>query len=159
MSRNIVDEISLDNVKSVVETLLEEMKKRRINIFKNKPTIEVFYKGGSFIGLSLIDDNNSELKCYWQNTPRFGIKHLFLLIHDLKNDTYLPWVGIISSNRLIAQIEADSAYNTNIERVNRLLSDGHNAVAIVFLVSALENIAHLYILLIIFESYNPTLSI
>ena len=141
MSRNIADQISLDNVKLAVERLVEELENNNIKLFQNKPTAEVFPKGDEFIGISLIDDNNSDIKCIFKNKPRLGIKYLFFSIDDIKDEKKMPFLGLINCNRIIEQINADNAYNTNLKRVEKLLADGHNAVALVFLVSALENIS------------------
>ena len=141
MSRNLADQISLDNVKIAVERLVEELENNNIELFQNKPTAEIFPKGDEFIGISLIDDNNSDVICIFKNKPRPGIRYLFLSLDDIKDEKKMPFLGLINCNRIIDQINADSAYNINLKRVEKLLADGHNAVALVFLVSALENIS------------------
>ncbi len=141
MSKSIADKISLENVKKVIEIFLNELKTEGFTLFQNQPTVEVFFKGEKFVGVSLIDENNEEINCYLNNNPRSGKVYLYFPIEQLNDDHSLPFLGKTNTYRLLEQIKATNAYNINLERVDKLLEDGHYSVALIFLVSAFENVS------------------
>jgi len=140
MSKNIKDQISLNNVKKFITYYLNYLQKEGLNPFQTKPTVEVFPKSIDLIGIALIADNNTDIRIKFVNTPQRGEDYLFVLIEELKEEYMLEELGEIYAIRKLAYMRADNAYNTNIQRVKRLINDGHFAVALVFLVSAFENI-------------------
>lgn len=141
MSLNLADKISLDNVKKVIEILLNELKTEGYTLFQNQPTAEVFFKGGDFVGVSLIDENNVDINCYLADNPRSGKFYIYFTIEQLNNDNSLPFLGKTNCYKILDQIKADNAYSINLQRVDKLLKDGHYSIALIFLVSAFENIS------------------
>ncbi len=141
MSLNLADKISLDNVKKVIEIFLNELKTEGYTLFQNQLTAEVFFKGGDFVGVSLIDENNVDINCYLADNPRSGKFYIFLAIEQLNNDNSLPFLGKTNCYKILDQIKADNAYFINLQRVDKLLKDGHYSIALIFLVSAFENIS------------------
>jgi len=140
MSINLADKISLDNIKKVIEIFLNELKTEDFTLFQNQPTAEVFFKGGDFVGVSLIDENNAEINCYLADNPRSGKYYLFFTIEELNDDNSLQFLGKTNCYKILDQFKADNAYSINLLRVDQLLKDGHYSIALIFLVSAFENI-------------------
>ena len=141
MSKSKSDQISLENVKKVIEIFINELKTKGFALFQNQPTVEVFFKGEKFVGVSLIDENNEEINCRLNNNPRPGKVYLYFPIEQLNDDHALPFLGKTNTYRYLQQMKAKNAYNINLERVDNLLEDAHYSVALVFLVSAFENIS------------------
>jgi len=137
----MADEVSLENVKKIIEIFLNELKTEEFTLFQNRPTVEVFFKGGKFVGVSIIDEYNEEINCLLNNNPRAGKVYLYFPIEQLSDDHSLPFLGKINTYRLLEQIKAKNAYNINLKRVDNLLEDAHYSVALVFLVSAFENVS------------------
>ena len=65
----------------------------------------------------------------------------FEFLEQLNDDRTLPFLGKTNAYRILQEMKANNAYNINLERVDALLEDGHYSVALVFLVSAFENIS------------------
>lgn len=141
MSLNLAEKISLDNIKKVIEIFLNESKRQGFHLFQNQPTVEVFFKGGDFTGVSLIDEDNVDIKCLLVDNPRPGKFYLFFPIEQLKYDNSLEFLGTTNCYKILEQIKADNAYSINLQRVDKLLKDGHYSIALIFLVSAFENIS------------------
>ena len=141
MSLNLAEKIPLDNIKKVIEIFLNELKSQGFSLFQNQPSVEVFFKGGDFIGISLIDENNMDIKFSLVENPRPGKHYLYFPNEKLKDTKSLPFLGISSCYKILEQIKADNAYTINLQRVDKLLKDGHYSIALIFLVSAFENIS------------------
>ena len=90
--------------------------------------------------VSLIDDNNQKVQCILNQDPRPGKKYIFLNKNNLL-ENHINIDEIIGHQiRFIEdEIRGDTAYNENLERVNRLIREGNYAIAIVFIVSAFES--------------------
>ncbi len=140
MSENIKDQIPLDNVKKVIKYYIEYLQKGGLTLFQEKPTVEIFPKRKNLVGLALIEENNKDIKCIFVDKPRRGEDYLFVSVEDLNQETMLQKLGESYAFGKLAQRRVDNAYSINLQRVENLLRDGHNAVAFVFLVSAFENI-------------------
>ncbi len=140
MSENIKDQIPLNNVKKFINYYLEHLQKEGFTLFQEKPTVEVFPKRKNLVGLSLIGEKNTDLKCIFVDNPRRGDDYLFVSVEEIKQERILKELGKIYALRKLAQLSAVNAYSINLQRVENLLKDGHHAVAFVFLVSAFENI-------------------
>lgn len=140
MSKNIKDQISINNVKKFINHYLNYLQKEGLTPFQKKPTVEIFPKRRDLIGIALIADNNPDFKVNFVNNPRQGNDYLFVSIDELKEEHMLIELGEVYAIRKISHMRVDNAYNINIQRVKKLLKDGHYAVALVFLVSAFENI-------------------
>ena len=140
MTENIKDQIPLNSVKKIIKYYLEYLQKEGITLFQGKPTIEVFPKRKNLVGLALIDDKNTELNCIFVNNPRQGDDYIFVSVEEIKQENMLKELGENYAFRKIDEKRVDNAYAINLQRVENLLSDRHYAVALVFLVSAFENI-------------------
>ncbi|MBA7535504.1 hypothetical protein ES705_27761 [subsurface metagenome] len=140
MSENIKDQIPLNNVKKFINYYLEHLQKEGFTLFQGKPTVEVFPKRKNLVGLSLINEKNTDIKCYFINNPHQGDDYLFVSVEELKHETMLQELGESYALGKLNQLRVDNAYSINLQRVENLLKDGHYAVALVFLVSAFENI-------------------
>lgn len=140
MSENIKDQFPLNNVKMFIKYYLEYLQKEGFTLFQEKPTVEVFPKRKNLVGLTLIDEKNTDIKCIFVDNPRQGDDYLFVSVEELKQETMLQELGESYALRKLDQMRVDNAYSINLKRVENLLKDGHYAVALVFLVSAFENI-------------------
>ena len=140
MAKNIKDQISKSNVKEFVEHYLDYLENEGFTLFQMKPSVDIFPKTEDLIGIALIRDNNLDFRIDFVNDPRQGDDYLFVPIEDLKEEDKLKELGEVYGIWKLANMRVDNAYNINIQRVKRLLDDGHYAVALVFLVSAFENI-------------------
>ncbi|MFW9881433.1 MAG: hypothetical protein ACFFG0_50860 [Candidatus Thorarchaeota archaeon] len=140
MLENIKDQIHLDNVKKFIKYYLEHLHKDGFTPFQEMPTVEVFPKSKNLIGLSLIDEKNSDIRCRFVDNPRQGDDYLFIPIDELKEDFLLKGLAESYAFRKSAQMAVDDAYSINLQRVTNLLNDKQFAVALVFLVSSFENI-------------------
>ncbi|NVM19723.1 MAG: hypothetical protein HWN80_18625 [Candidatus Lokiarchaeota archaeon] len=140
MSQNIKDQIPLENVKKFIKCYLYQLKKEGFTLSQENPTVEVFPKRQTLIGLSLINEKNTEIKCMFVDNPRRGNDYLFVSVEEIKREDMLEELGKIYAFRKINLTRAYNAYSINLQRVESLLEDGHYAVALVFLVSAFENI-------------------
>jgi len=139
MSKKIKDRISLNNVKEFIEYYLENLYKEGFTPFQEKPTVEIFPKRKDLVGIVLLDEKNSEIICRFVDEPRYGNDYLFLSTKELKEEKNLQSLGESYAYRKAHEMRVDNAYSINLERVDNLLKDGHYAVALVFLVSAFEN--------------------
>ena len=140
MREKIKDQTLMNNVKKFIKYYLEYLQKEGFKLFQENPTVEVFPKRNNIVGLSLIDEKNTELKCIFVDNPRRGDNYLFVSVEEIKQETTLQELGKIYALRKLEQTRAVNAYTINLQRVENLLEDGHYAVALVFLVSAFENI-------------------
>lgn len=140
MTENIKDQIPLNSIKKIIKYYLEYLQKEGITLFQGKPTIEVFPKRKNLVGLVLIDEKNTELNCIFVNNPRQGDDYLFVSVEEIKQEDMLKELGESYALGKLNQLRVDNAYSINLQRVESLLKDGHYAVALVFLVSAFENI-------------------
>lgn len=140
MTENIKDQISKKNVKTFIKHYLDYLKNEGFTQFQMKPTIEIFPKTEELIGIALICDNNPDFRIDFVNDPRQGDDYLFVSIEELREEDKLKELGEVYGIWKLALMRVDNAYNINIQRVIKLLDDGHYAVALVFLVSAFENI-------------------
>lgn len=140
MTENIKDQISKNNVKEFIKHYLDYLKNEGFTLFQMKPTVEIFPKTGKLIGIALIPDNNPDFRIDFVNDPHQGADYLFVSIEELKEESKLKELGEVYGIWKSAYMRLDNSYNTNIQRVKKLLDDGHYAVALVFLASAFENI-------------------
>ncbi len=140
MSEKIKDQIPLNNVKKVINYYLDYLKKEGFTLFQEMPTVEIFPKRKNLIGLSLIDEKNTDIKCTFVDNPRQGDDYLFIPIDELKEEFLLKGLAESYAFRKSAQMRVDDAYSINLQRVKELLKYRQYAVALVFLVSAFENI-------------------
>lgn len=137
------EEITPEELKSeiikIVEEILKKLKNKNIQLFQNKPTINIFLLRDKIIGVSLIDENQNDFKCELTQNPQKG-KIYFFLNKSLLNDFYDYEIFVEDKvQKIIEEKQSENAYFLNMKRVRDLIRDGHNAVAIVFLVSAFEN--------------------
>ncbi len=139
MNEYIKDQISKNNVKVFIKHYLDYLKKEGFILFQMKPTVEIFPKTGELIGIALIRENNPNFRIDFVDDPHQGDDYLFVSIEELKEEDKLKELGEVYGIWKLAIIREDNAYNINIQRVKKLLDDGHFAVALVFLVSAFEN--------------------
>lgn len=140
MSENIKDQIPLNNVKKFIKYYLEHLQKLDFTLFQEKPTVEVFPKRKNLVGLALIDEKNTDIKCFFVDNPRRGDDYLFVSVEEIKQEDMLKELGESYALGKLNQLWVDNAYAINLQRVENLLIDEHYAVALVFLVSAFENI-------------------
>ncbi len=140
MPQNIKDQVPKDNVKKLVKSYLSHLKDAGYSIFSGMPTIQVFPKKRNLIGIALKDDGNEELKYEFVDEPSRGDDYIFLTIEEIEIDFFLEELGEHLAFDKINFLQADIAYNTNLKRVGKLLESGLHAVALVFLVSAFENL-------------------
>ena len=140
ISEHIKDQISENNVRKFIEYYINYLEKEGFTPFQRKPTVEIFPKGRDLIGIALVSDNNPCIIVNFVDNPHQGDDYLFLSIEELKEEQMLSELGEVHAIRKLAFIRVDNAYNINIQRVKNLLKDGHYAVALIFLVSAFENI-------------------
>lgn len=129
-----------EKIEEIVKYLIQFLEDNEISYFQGKPTAEVSCKGSNIM-VSLIDDNNSDIICKLEQDPQYGKTHFFIEYNLLENNM------INSSNFAFSQamkikeeLNENSAFTTNIERVSNLVIDNHYSVALVFIVSALESI-------------------
>ena len=139
MTENIKDQISKNNVRVFIKHYLDYLKNKGLTLFQGTPTVEIFPKTEELIGIALLGENNAHFRIDFVNDPRLGDEYLFVPIEELKEESKLKELGEVHGIWKLALIREDNAYNTNIQRVEKLLDDGHYAVALVFLVSAFEN--------------------
>lgn len=134
------DEILCDKVEQIITQLVKALEDKQIYYFQNKPTGEISHKKEDIM-VSLIDDNNQKVQCILNQDPRSGKKYIFLNKNNLFGNR-------ININEIIGhqirfiedEIRSDTAYNENLERVNKLIKDGSYAIAIVFIISAFESV-------------------
>jgi len=66
-------EIAPEKIKRTIIKLVEEMikilNKKKIQIFKNKPTINIFHLKNEMLGVSLINENQNEIRCPYDFYP------------------------------------------------------------------------------------------
>jgi len=127
----------LKRIKEIIEIILSDLKKADKYGFTNNPSAEVFYKK-DFIGVSLVDDDNTQVVCKLSQNPRKGLRYIYFKRKELMAQTYLS-LAKLELQRIIYEIDLDNAYNTNLRRVDDLIKDKYYAIALVFLVSAFEN--------------------
>jgi len=140
MTEKIKDQISKNNVKEFIKHYIDYLKNEGFALFQMKPTIEIFPKTKELIGIALIRDNNPDFRIDFVNDPRQGEDYLFVSIEELKEEDNLKELGEVYGIWKLALMSVDNAYNINNLRVKKLLEDRHYAVALVFQVSAFENI-------------------
>ena len=139
-------DISPEELKSKITKLVEEIIKKlnykNIQLFQNKPTINIFYLKNETIGISLSDENQLDLKCKITHKPEKGKIYFFISKFWLKLAyEFFDYQEFAEDKvqKIIEEIHSENAYSLNMKRVRDLIRDGHNAVAIVFLISAFEN--------------------
>ena len=136
---SLADQVPIDKVKKVLKIFLKELESQGHNLFQNQPTGEVFFKGPDLVGVSLLDENREEMTCYFSNNPKNGKYYIFLPMEQL-NKNMLPFLGVSSCYKIIQQFNSDTAFAINIDRVDKLLNDKYYSIALVFVVSVLENV-------------------
>ena len=138
-------EVSPEKLKIEITKLVEEMIKllnnEKIQLFKNKPTINIFHLKNEIIGVSLIDENLNELKCEITHRPKKGIIYFYISKIWVRDFYNIEEFAKDKIQKIIEDIQSENAYTLNMKRVKDLIRNGHYAVAIVFLISAFENIA------------------
>jgi len=140
MSRNIKDQVSESSVKNFIIHYLNCLEKEGLTLFQGMPTIQAFPKRTNLIGLVLLNDNNTDIKYEFVKDPRYGEDYLFISVEELKNESMLEELGENYAYSKLNHLRADNAYNVNLDRVKNLIENNHYAIALVFLVSAFENI-------------------
>ncbi len=136
-------EITPEELKSkiikLVEEIIKKLNNKKIQLFQNKPTINIFHLK-KIIGISLIDENQPDLKCKITQKPEKGKVYFFInkfwLYYEFFNNQEFAEDKV---QKIMEEIQSENAYSLNMKRVKDLITDGHNAVAIVFLISAFEN--------------------
>ncbi len=137
-------EITPEELKSkiikLVEEIIKKLNNKKIQLFQNKPTINIFHLKNEIIGISLIDENQPDLKCKITHKPEKGKIYFFISKFWLNYEFYdYQEFAEDKVQKIIEEIQSENAYSLNMKRVKDLIRDGHNAVAIVFLISAFEN--------------------
>ncbi len=84
MPNNIKEQVSEENVKTLVRYYLQYLNKEGYKPLRGMPTIQAFHKKEDLIGLVLIDDNNNEIKYEFVNEPLLGIDNLFFTLDELQ---------------------------------------------------------------------------
>lgn len=130
----------IKKVKEVVEEILKSLDKKGISYFKTYPTAEIAHRGEK-IWVSLIDESNSEINCLLNQDLRRGKLYFSIAKGTLLNPIYNITILVQSQIKKIEEeLNQNTAFNTNLERVARLIEDKHYAVALVFIVSAFESV-------------------
>jgi len=138
---NITPEDLKSKITKLVEEIIKKLNNRNIHLFQNKPTINIFHLRDEIIGVSLIDENQSDIKCEITHKPKKGKVYFFISKFWLNYEFYdNEEFAEEKVQKIIEEIQNENAYSFNMKRVKNLIRDGHNAVAIVFLISAFENI-------------------
>ncbi len=144
---NVINrEIIKARISEVVEEILRILRKlsRKYeslqDLFKIQPTINIYFLKDDLIGVSLIDEGQSELKCVLTQTPKKG-KYYFYVSKIFLDDKRYNKKELASeiAYKIFEEAISQNAYTLNMERVEKLIKDGHYAVALVFLTSAFEN--------------------
>jgi len=136
---SLKEEINEENVKLLVESVVDILNNSEIQLFQNKPTVDIFMKGGDSIGMSLIDDGKTNFEYNLCSKPRKGEIYLFADKSLLLDAKLIKILADDQAKRIIDEIQEGTAYSLNIERVIKLIKNKHYSVAVVFLVSAFEN--------------------
>lgn len=136
---SLKEKINQENVKLLVENVVEILNDSKIKLFRNNPTVEIFMKGADSIGMSLIDDGKTNIECKWSSNPRKGEVYLFADKPLLLDTNLIKTLANDQAKRIIDEFQGESAYRLNIERVTKLVKNKFYSVAVVFLVSAFEN--------------------
>lgn len=136
---SLKEEINEENVKLLVESVVDILNNSEIQLFQNKPTVDIFMKGGDSIGMSLIDDGKTNFEYNLCSKPRKGEIYLFADKSLLLDAKLIKILAVDQAKRIIDEIQEGTAYRLNIERVIKLIKNKHYSVAVVFLVSAFEN--------------------
>ena len=124
----------------LVEEIIKKLNNKKIQLFQNKPTINIFHLKNEIVGISLIDENQPDLKCKITHKPERGKIYFFISKFWLNYEFYdYQEFAEDKVQKIIEEIQSENASSLNMKRVKDLISDGHYAVAIVFLISAFEN--------------------
>lgn len=134
----------IEKVKEVVEGIVKLLDKKGISYFQAKPTAEIAFRGKDekkVIWISLIDEPNSEVNCLFNQELQRGKLYFSIAQGTFLNPNYSISILVQSQiNKILEELNQNTAFNTNLERISRLIEDGHYAVALVFIVSAFESV-------------------
>ena len=132
-------ELLFRKIEILIELILIEIKEINLTFFQQKPTVQIYFRKKHLIGISLLDEINPKIKIEVVEKPKKGKFHFFMYLSQFEQGR-IPkdYISNIIDNILKEKQEID-AYNLNLNRVKKLIKDGHYTVGIVFLISAFEN--------------------
>ncbi|KKM72547.1 hypothetical protein LCGC14_1419410 [marine sediment metagenome] len=129
-----------EKIKKIVELLVESLERAGIKYFQSNPTAEFAHRGENIM-VSLIDENNSDVKYKMNQNLHVGKKYFFINRNTLLNPNYdILYIVHPLLKKIDEELKEESSFKTNLERVSALIKTKHYSVALVFIVSALESI-------------------
>ncbi len=143
------NQILKDNAKPLVEKLLDKLNEEGNNFFSGIPKVNLTHKGEDIL-ICFLNEVSTSVDIQLNQKPS-NVKFCAFLNKDhLLNKRYNAEEFARNQLEKIKQeVIEESAYNTNLTRVENLIEDNHFAVALVFIISAFESV-----LLDIFYRYN-----
>jgi len=132
-----------EGIIKLIHNVASELEKSGKKLFKEKPTGYVFLARDQ-IFISLLDEGKTKVQLILTDRPKRGIM-TFFLSRFILDDFFSLDEGFIEQFardkvlEYLDEIREDAAYFANLKRVKNLVTDGHYAVAMVFLISAFEN--------------------
>jgi len=128
-----------DRIIEIVRLLVEGLEDEKISYFQGYPTAELAYKGENIL-VSLIDDNNSDVKCVFNQNLNQGKKYFYVNKSILLNPNYSnAFIVLPLCKQIDEELNTETAFRTNLERVSKLIAAKLYAGALVFIVAALES--------------------
>ncbi len=133
-------QILKDNAKLLVEKLLDKLNEESIDFFSGIPKVNLSHKGENIL-ICFLNEISTCLDIELNQSPSNIKFNVFLKKDHLLNKRYNPDEFARNQLEKIKQeLIEESAYNTNLTRVENLINDNHYAVALVFIISAFESV-------------------
>lgn len=129
-----------ERIIEIVRLLVEALERAGISYFQEYPKAEFAMRGENIV-VSLIDIKNSDIKCVYNHNLNQGKKIFYIDRKSLLNPSYnIVFLVHPLLKQIDEEIREDSAFKTNLERVTKLIDAKLYAIALVFIVSALESV-------------------
>lgn len=134
------NQILKDNTKHLVEKLLDKLNKECNDFFSGIPKVNLTHKGENIL-ICFLNETSTSLDIQLNQNPSNVKFCVFLNKDHLLNKRYKAEEFAKNQLEKIKQeLIEESAYNTNLTRVEKLIKDTHYAVALVFIISAFESV-------------------
>lgn len=158
------NQILKDNAKLLVEKLLDKLNEEGNDFFSGIPKVNLTHKGEDIL-ICFLNEISTSVDIQLNQKPSNVKFCVFLNKDHLLNKRYKAEEFARNQlEKIKKEVIEESAYNTNLTRVENLIKDTHYAVALVFIISAFESVLsdifyrynHLWFYRIIIDiEYNP----